>query len=108
MSNNFKAIYRILKYLRDSMGFDEYNDEPISAFRLGITEGEREQLLIMMQDEGYIKGLVLSQSLSDTRRHIAMSAVPQITIRGMEYLEENSLMKKAANLAKGIAYAVGK
>ena len=27
---------------------------------------------------------------------------PEITLKGLEYLEENSLMKKAANLAKGI------
>jgi len=27
---------------------------------------------------------------------------PEITLKGLEYLEENTLMKKAANLAKGI------
>lgn len=27
---------------------------------------------------------------------------PEITLKGLEYLEENTLMKKAASLAKGI------
>jgi hypothetical protein len=27
---------------------------------------------------------------------------PELTLKGLEYMEENSLMKKAADLAKGI------
>lgn len=56
----------------------------------------------MMQDEGYIKGIVCVQSAGDDKRHIADPIKPVITIKGLEYLAENSMMKKAANLAKGI------
>ena len=31
------------------------------------------------------------------------SSTPRITLKGLEYLQENSLMKKAAELAKGVA-----
>lgn len=57
--------------------------------------------MIMMQDAGCIKGLVLVKALSDNRRHIAEPIEPEITISGLEYLEENKFMKKAANLVKG-------
>lgn len=34
--------------------------------------------------------------------HIAEPIAPRITLKGMEYLSENTFMKKAANLVKGI------
>lgn len=59
-----------------------------------------EQLLILMQDEGYIKGLVLSKDLEQMYRHISEPIKPQITIRGLEYLAENSFMGKAKEALK--------
>ena len=56
----------------------------------------------MMQDSGCIKGLVLSKSLTDNRRHLTEPIEPEITISGLEYLEQNKFMKKAANLVKGV------
>lgn len=100
--DNFRVIYRILKYLEAAMDCDEFDADAISPARLKVTESRLEQLLIMMQDEGYIRGLVVTQSLGDSKRHIAEPICPSITISGLEYLEENSLMKKAANAAKGI------
>lgn len=44
---------------------------------------------------------MLGKALSDNRRHIAEPIEPEITISGLEYLEENKFMKKAANLVKG-------
>lgn len=48
-----------------------------------------------MQDEGYIKGLVLSKDVGKMYRHIAEPINPKITISGLEYLAENSFMGKA-------------
>lgn len=100
--DNFKIIYRILKHLEISLDCAELDTEPISPFRLGISRERWEQVLIMMQDEGYIKGLVLTKSLSDTRRRIAEPIQPEITIKGLEYLAENGLMKKAAKTLCGV------
>ena len=100
--DNFRVIYKILKYLESSMDCGEIDPEAFSAARLKVSEERIEQLLIMMQDEGYIRDLVVVKTLGDNKRHIAEPICPSITIRGLEYLQENSLMKKAANAAKGI------
>lgn len=99
--DNFKLIYKILRHLEASLDCEVLDVEAISHNRLGVSYERWEQLLIMMQDAGCIKGLVLGKALSDNRRHIAEPIEPEITISGLEYLEENKFMKKAANLVKG-------
>lgn len=100
--DNFKIIYKILKSLEASLDFEETDVSAISPEKLGVTKARWEQLLIMMQDEGYIKGIVCTRSAGEDKRHIVELIKPVITLKGLEYLSENSFMKKAANLAKGI------
>ena len=99
--NNFKVIYRILRYLEAALDCEEFDVETISPFRLGVTRERWEQILIMMQDSGYIKGIVVTKNLGDMKRHITEPICPEITIIGLEHLEENRLMRKAANMLKG-------
>ena len=100
--DNFKIIYRILKYLEEHLGEENLDLAKISHEQLGISFLRWETLLRMMQEEGYIKGLVYEQSLSDSSPHIVIPIRPKITIKGLEYLTENSLMKKAAETLKTI------
>ena len=92
---NFKIIYKILKELEKNMGNENFEIEIVSAEKMKISFEKWEQLLILMQDEGYIRGLVLSSELGKLYRHIAEPIKPQITIKGLEYLAENSFMAKA-------------
>lgn len=55
----------------------------------------------MLVNEGYITGIGVKRS-ADGEVSLSVSNV-RITMKGLEYLQENSLMQKAANLAKGIA-----
>ena len=98
--DNFKVIYKILRSLEKNMGNDEFDIKSVSAERMNISFERWEQFLIMMQVEGYIKGLMLSNGLSSTYRHITEPIRPQITIKGLEYLAENSLMRKAKEALK--------
>ena len=59
------------------------------------------KFLIEVQDNGYIMGLVYTQKMSDVFPHIVQPIKPRITIKGMEYLEENSMMQKASKLLRG-------
>lgn len=99
--NNFKVIYQILKRLEAYLDCEGFDVDTISPFRLGITRERWEQILIMMQDNGYIKGIVVTKNLGDVKRHISEPICPEITIKGLEYLEENKFMRKAANMLKG-------
>ena len=100
--DNFRIIYRILKYLEEHLGEDKLDIDKISHERFGISFVRWEALLRMMQEEGYIKGLMYEQSLSDSSPHVVMPIRPKITIKGLEYLTENHMMRKVANVAKEV------
>lgn len=104
--DNFKVIYQILKYLESALDMPMYDAGAISPERLRISRERWEQILLMMQDAGYIKGLVFTQSMSDDRARLVEPVRPQVTLKGLEYLAENTMMKKAANLLKGIKDSV--
>lgn len=101
--DNFVVIYKILKALEASMDFDEFDIRLISPERLGITKERRDKLLIQMQKEGYISGISVVQYVNLASPSVDIPNSISITIKGLEYLAENSLMTKAANLAKGVA-----
>ena len=98
--DNFKVIYKILRTLEKSMDDEQFSVLSISAQKMGITFERWEKIMIMMQDEGFIKGIVVSRSLEDNHRHIQEPIYPEITIKGLEYLDENSMMAKAKSLLK--------
>lgn len=100
--DNFKIIYRILRHLERAMDCEITDPEPISHTALGITRERWEQILIMLQDNGYIDGIIYVRTLSSDRAHITEPIRPSITLKGLEYLAENSLMKKAGDLLRGV------
>jgi len=99
--DNFKIIYRILHYLEKAMDLEELDLDCISAESLKLTERRWAAIMEMLVRERYIDGVSVKW-FSDGYPEISMSN-PRITLRGLEYLQENSLMQKTANLAKGIA-----
>ena len=100
--DNFSIIYKILKALEKAMDYEVFDTSLIAPERLGITRERWEKLLIMLSKEGYIEGIVYDQVLADYSPHICEPIHPVITLKGLEYLAENNLMKKAANVIKGI------
>ena len=76
--DNFKVIYKILKLLEEAMDQDEFDINLLSPDLLGVTENHRNGL----------SGVKLSK--------------PAITLKGLQYLEENSMMKKVSGILKGI------
>lgn len=55
----------------------------------------------MLLKEGYISGGETWNALECGYPRVALTR-PELTLKGLEYLEENSLMRKASDLAKGI------
>ena len=98
--DNFKAAYRILSFLRKSEQFDEFDGESFTPEYFGLTGKQWASALERMIDDGHIKGVSIHFGVDDYAA-ISLSR-PRITTKGLEYLEENSLMRKAARLAKGI------
>ena len=96
----FKVVYRMLNFLKASEQQDEFDDTGFTAEHFGMTDKQWAQTLERMIDDGHIKGVSIRIG-ADGHAVISLSQ-PRITTKGLEYLEENSLMRKAANLAKGI------
>lgn len=99
--DNFKTIYRILRYLEKAMDYDEADMDFISHERLGITEQRWIAIIEMLVREEYVDGIGIKRSVDGETVISVLS--PRITLKGLEYLKENSLMQKATNLAKGVA-----
>lgn len=97
---DFKAIYRILRLLDKHKGDEAFDYESISAQAVKLPFAEWEQIMIELQINGYIRGIVYTQTLSDKFPHIMEPIRPQITMKGMEYLENNGMMAKARDLLK--------
>lgn len=96
--DNFKVIYKILRLLEMAMDYDEFDAGQLSAECLGISKNRLNAILIMLQEEGYVRGVMYVNGL----RGVKLDPSFGITMKGLEYLEENSMMKKAAALMKGI------
>lgn len=102
---DFRIIYRILKLLQQSMDFEDFDSEGFTAERFGTNPNRFQALLIQLQRAGYIEGLDIVQYIRQPE-HIEPPMQPKITLKGLEYLQENSMMKKAAAFAKGLKDAV--
>lgn len=106
MSEDFRTIYKILSILQKSMDYEAVDIRRLSADNLGITDSKRKALLSMLLKNEYVEGFQVTQYIGDSTPSIEGLEDIRITLKGLEYLEENSLMQKAARLAKGIAEVI--
>lgn len=95
-----KNIYRILATLMKHAGQADFDNQLISAERLKMSYEEWEQLLILLQKKGYVEGVVYTQTLSDRFPRITNISQVTITLDGIEYVCENSTMKKIGETLK--------
>ena len=97
--DNFKIIYKILRYINDCLQYEEFDEEHFTAAYFGISNPLFLNLLKMLVDENYVKGIriITNKCGSDF-----VLIEPRLTLAGMEYLENNTMMKKAYRFLKGI------
>ena len=98
---DFRIIYTILRILQKAMDLEEFDSEELSAKALGLTVPKWSRLMAMLLKEGYISGGQTWNAMDCGYPKVALKR-PELTMKGLEYLEENRLMKKGAGLAKGI------
>lgn len=98
--DNFKAVYKILSTLEKSMDLVEVDMDAIDHVALGISKERWCRYIEMMLDVGYIKGASVRRDVTGAMR--ADCSDIRITLKGLEYLQENTIMQKMYNAAKGI------
>lgn len=100
--DNFKFIYKILRTLEAAMDCPEFSIEQLGAEKLGISKQRWFRYLEMMAEAGYIAGISLKKDIYDEYTVETSGTGIHITLRGLEYLSENSIMQKLYNAAKGV------
>ncbi len=100
MDKDFRAIYKVLKYLKSAMDYDETDIEQISSKALGISENRWLSIMEMLANDGYIEGIEIKRGAQGDR--MLHTGNIRITLRGLIFLDENTQMKNAADKAKGI------
>ena len=98
--DNFTAVYKILSALEKAMDFPQFDMEQIGHEVLGVSKERWCRYIEMMLDVGYIKGVELKRYITGD---ICIDAENvRITLKGLEYLQENALMRKVYRTIKGI------
>lgn len=98
--DNFKIIYKILSSLEKSMDLESFPTECIAPELLRISKERWTKYLEMLSDAGYIKGIRIKKYING-ETNIDIEDI-QITLKGLEYLSENSIMQRLYKTAKGI------
>lgn len=98
--DNFKAVYKILSTLEKAMDLPEFDINLINAEKLGVSQERWCRYIEMMADVGYIKGVEISEYITGELEIDAKDM--RITLKGLEYLQENSIMQRMYNAAKGV------
>lgn len=97
----FVIAYRILKYLYACFKAGERADvEMFGPDALGINNGYWVNMLESLCSEGYITGVAFPSAVGSI--HSAKVYDARITQKGIEFLEDNSRMKKAAAFLKAL------
>lgn len=99
--DNFRAVYKILSSLERAMDYPKFDLlEQVSPEHLKVSEERYNRYLEMMADVGYIKGVQITKNITGETQIDADEV--RITLKGLEYLQENSIMRKMYQTAKGI------
>lgn len=97
----FVIVYRVLKYLYDCLKKGETPEVLyLVASTYNIPENYWKYILLSLINEEYIKGIQVNHTKSGAIFGDLQEAI--ITPKGIEYLFENSLIKKAKRTLKEV------
>jgi hypothetical protein len=98
--DNFQVIYKILRTLEAAMDLAEFEMVQIGYENMGVSKERWTRYMEMLIDSGYIKGIQVHSFIGGGVNVTGTN--PRITLKGLEYLNENSTMQRLYKAAKGI------
>lgn len=98
--DNFKALYKILSSLEAQMDLERVNPEMFDHKALDVSKERWTKYILMMAEAGYVSG-VSYKSYYDGGGMLLYDNI-RLTLKGLEYLQENTMMRKAYRAVKGI------
>ncbi len=99
----FVIAYKILTYLYECLKTGEDIDMFIlTPETYGIEESYFNYILIQLYEEGYIEGISVVAIMGAKRKGVKITKSITIKPKGIEYLQENSMLSKAKKVIKEI------
>lgn len=107
MKTSYGIIWKILNDLDLALDMDEWTPEKagFSAERFGISENRFNHYLLMLQNAGYVDGVEVREFINEDRKAIGYQDI-EITLEGIQFLLENSALRKVADAAEKLGLVV--
>jgi hypothetical protein len=97
---SIKSVYQILKAI--DLSYENQNfdlEKTLNLARLKISKHRLDLILESLLSDGYIQGIKFHKF---DQGGGVIAGIPELTLRGMDYLENNSSMKQAYKTLKEI------
>ena len=109
MKSVFSIMNRILKVLERSMDDSEFDLDNFTAEKFGISDNKFARILKMLVDDGYIEGVKVIDREEPTpfddadydRFRVSVGDIG-ITLKGLKYLAENTVLANVYRTAKSV------
>ena len=99
--NNFSVIYKILQHLERMLDYEKPDMSMITPTALNISEARYNALMAMLAKNDCIEGLIIKKYADEEIYRVISIENARITLKGLEYLYENSVMRKIAHVLTG-------
>ena len=101
--DHLTAMYKIMKIINESMDYEEFDENCISPETIGISRTRWVSIMEDLIDNGFVKGISIANSLGGKA---VVCRKPALTYLGVDYLENNTTMKKIQRTMKGIKESI--
>ncbi|MFR1318233.1 YjcQ protein [Peptostreptococcus anaerobius] len=95
--DNMKVVYKVLAEVDKQMDNIDFDESFIK--NLKVSDNRINKIIESLVEDGYLTGIKISKSKTG---NIVMFINPRLTIKGMEFLQENSTMQKIKNGLKDV------
>lgn len=107
MKDEFKLIYCILKILQEYNETGEWKPALMTPEAFRVSKHYFNSMIQLMQEEGLIRGAEFEAYIGSTEDELDIGTPFHITMSGLQYLQENSAVKKAGEELKKWVVDVG-
>lgn len=106
-SKELRTVYKVLKRIHAAEQLEETDPAMFAPEVFDIDAEQRDRIMAMLQAEGLIDGVIVRKYVGQRRETVLIDwQALEVTLKGLQYLEENSAMRRAAEEAKGIVGAM--
>lgn len=106
--DEFKLIVRLLAAIKAGEDKPDFNCALVDEKSLKAIPAERDRMAQKLQKAGYIEGLYIIDDVDNQTASVILwqNSHPSVTLAGLQYIRENSAVRKAAQEIKDAGIAV--